>query len=243
VSSLVVNGAPYSCWQGEGPSAGVRAAVVRLMGCNLSCAWVTPDGVSPCDEAQTWDARRFNLAEQGTRAEAADIAKAALASRPRLVIITGGEPLLHQHQDGFAELVWTLATAGVRIEVETNGTQLPDAPACVSVDQFNVSPKLASSGMTREKAANGRALAWFTASRRAVFKFVVTGRGDLAEIEDGWIRPYGLHRDQVWVMPAGTTPDAILETARAVAPAALARGFNLTLRQHVLIYDQEGEPR
>lgn len=241
--TLVVNQVYGPVWQGEGPSAGVLASVIRLMGCNLSCHWATAGGGSHCDEAQTWDAARYDLTAQGTRLDAAQIATLALAHHPRLVMITGGEPLLHQHQDGFADLVWTIAAAGIRIEVETNGTQLPDAACCVSVDQFNVSPKLLSSGTSHERAANGRALAWFTASRRSFFKFVVTGPADLAEIERDWIRPYGLPRDRVWVMPAGTTPGEVLEVAAAVADAALAHRFNLTLRQHVLVYGKEGEPR
>jgi 7-carboxy-7-deazaguanine synthase len=245
VSTLVVNQVYGPVWQGEGPSSGVLASVIRLMGCNLSCRWATAFGASPCDESQTWNARLYDLAGQGTRMEAAEIAARALACRPRLVIITGGEPLLHAIHPGWRELLACLDSPGrwhrPRIEVETNGTQRPDFTWSGMVDQWNVSPKLASSGMPRERAACPEALAWFAASRRAVFKFVVTSPADLTEVES-WVSRFSLPEDRIWVMPAGTTRGEVLATATLLAPAVLARRFNLTLRQHALVFE-EGEPR
>jgi hypothetical protein len=44
-------------------------------------------------------------------------------------------------------------------------------------------------------------------------------------------------------MPAGDNANAVLATARAIEAAAIDYGFNFTLRQHILIYDKEGEKR
>ena len=46
-------------FQGEGPSAGRRAAFIRLSGCGVGCTW--------CDEPQTWDWSRFSRAAREQR--------------------------------------------------------------------------------------------------------------------------------------------------------------------------------
>jgi 7-carboxy-7-deazaguanine synthase len=239
-----VNAVYSNIWQGEGPSAGRTASIIRLMGCNLTCAWQTPLGVSPCDEAQTWDASRFNLREQGKRMTVDEIVHAALYAgrKPYMVILTGGEPLLHQHHPGWADLVDRLSTAAVRIEIETNGTIMPsgwDWP----VDQFNVSPKLASSGVAQAKRVNPTAAHWLVKDPRAVFKFVCATPDDVAEAYNEWVTQWGIPRERAWVMPAGDNANAVLATARAIEAAAIDYGFNFTLRQHILIYDKEGEKR
>jgi len=242
MSTLVVNQVYGPVWQGEGPSAGRHASIIRLMGCNLACQWVTPHGLSPCDESQTWDATRFDLHAQGKRMESAEIVRAAMVGSPQMVIITGGEPLLHQGQNGWAEMLWHLDYARVRVEVETNGTQVPTGNWGWCVDQFNVSPKLASSGVPRDKAINPEALGQFAQGGRAAFKFVSSTVADLDEIAQ-LTQEHGIAREQTWVMPAGVTREEILCTARALADGVLQRGWNLSLRQHVLVYDDEGESR
>lgn len=124
--------------QGEGPSTGRRCAFIRLGGCNLTCTW--------CDTPETWDARRFDLRATLTRTTVEDIVTRALDGLPDLIVITGGEPLLHQQQDGWRSLLGTLRAAGVETEVETNGTQEPDALTAQWITRFNVSPKLAHAG-------------------------------------------------------------------------------------------------
>ena len=63
------------------------------------------------------------------------------------VIFTGGEPLLQQ--DRLAEVARLLRSqhSGYEFEVETNGTVLPVADFDEIVTRYNVSPKLANSGM------------------------------------------------------------------------------------------------
>lgn len=228
-ATLVVNQI-FSAWQGEGPSAGRLATFIRLMGCNLSCSW--------CDEPQTWDAKRFTLADQGKRLTGGQIA--AYVEHP-MVVVTGGEPLLHQTQAAWPALLDGLRRTSERIEVETNGTIMPDRLVFDGVDGFNVSPKLANSGLAWSQRISFPTLARFADHPGAVFKFVCTGTGDLTEVTS-IARGAGIRPGQVWIMPEGTTPGPLLERARALAPATERLGYNLTLRQHVLLYP-EGEPR
>jgi organic radical activating enzyme len=252
-TTLVVNEI-YRAWQGEGPSAGRVCSLVRLMGCNLSCNWATESGRSACDESQTWDASRFDLRAQGYRAEAEDIADEALAlaGAPGLAgtgsdppfqpftVITGGEPLLWQGHAGWEVLLEILGQAGARVEIETNGAVIPFGHWAVT--QWNVSPKLASAGMPAARRLVRRALECHAAEPRAVFKFVAATPEDLLEVAQ-ITGQYEIPAHRVWVMPAGTSRAAICDLAEKLAPDVLGAGWNLTLRQHHLIYDTGGEPR
>src|SRR5690606_17108863 len=117
--SLVVADVFGPTVQGEGPSCGRRSSFIRLGGCNLACEW--------CDTPETWDARRFDLRQTLTRRPVPEIVARALQGDPDLVVITGGEPLLHQRQKGWRALIGALTLAGAEIEIETNGTVPPTA--------------------------------------------------------------------------------------------------------------------
>ncbi len=87
--------------QGEGCHAGTPATFIRLQGCNLRCPWCdTPHGIP----------------RAGGRPMT--VAGIAAAVRLPLVILTGGEPLLHD----CGALVAALQARGVRVAVETNAT-------------------------------------------------------------------------------------------------------------------------
>ncbi len=95
--------------QGEGVWAGVPMTFIRLAGCNgpqlgLGC-------VSWCDTAGSWDAAA------GCLMETEEMVERVLLPR---VCVTGGEPLLQAV--GVAKLVAALATKGVKVHLETNGT-------------------------------------------------------------------------------------------------------------------------
>lgn len=88
--------------QGEGYWTGVPATFVRLQQCNLRCEW--------CDTKDTWDGQYRELTSSQILAEA----------HCERIVITGGEPLLHD----LTELFQVLKDAGKKIHIETNGTQV-----------------------------------------------------------------------------------------------------------------------
>jgi organic radical activating enzyme len=216
--------------QGEGPSCGRRCSFIRLGGCNLKCGW--------CDTPETWDASRFDLRQTLTRRRVADIVTRALDGDPAMVVITGGEPLLHQHHDGWRSLVGALILAGAEIEVETNGTQAPTVHTARWVTRFNVSPKLAHAGDPANKRIRPGALYALLETRKAVFKFVVRDLADVQEVQ-AFTAAHGIPPHLVWVMPEGTDTHTITARLGGIADPAIGAGFNLSTRLHVHAWGDE----
>lgn len=213
-------------FQGEGPSTGRRAAFVRLGRCNLDCSW--------CDTPFTWDWDRFDPATELRRATVPDVLAQLEAMTPEIVVVTGGEPLLQQRR--LVPLVEACVARGWPVEIETNGTILPSSELLALVQQWNVSPKLANSGVPLDKRIRPDALATLVTSGRAVFKFVAAAEMDLDEVA-GLVDEHALR--PVWIMPEGTDPALMVERARALAQPVLDRGWNLTGRLHVLLWGDE----
>jgi len=216
--------------QGEGPSLGRRAAFIRLMQCNLTC--------TRCDTPYTWDRTRFDLDAEATSTSITDLLAWATAQPVDLVVITGGEPLIQQRR--LTPLVRGLVEAGLQVEIETNGTIAPEPDLLAWVTRFNVSPKLSSfgAGMPASKRIKPRVLNHFVVSGQAVFKFVVSSTADLAEIT-GLVQDH--HLEPVYVMAEGRTAEEVTRRLAQIADPALALGFHLTTRLHVLIWgDQRG---
>jgi organic radical activating enzyme len=212
--------------QGEGPSCGQRAVFIRLSRCNLTCGW--------CDEPQTWDRKRFDLGAHTVRRSPVSLAGWALSHDTELVVITGGEPLMQQRK--LLSVVDTLVRAGRRIEFETNGTIAPLADLVCDRVQFNVSPKLASTGVPETRRIVPDALKALSHTN-SLYKFVITAddrESDLAEVQ-ALTRSYRLR--PVWLMPEGTTRDTVSAGLRALAEPALAHGWNLTPRLHVELWE------
>ena len=225
---LVVSEVFGPTFQGEGPSIGRRAGFVRLGRCNLDCTW--------CDTPYTWDWERYDPAVELRRRSVESVVAQLVDMAPEIVVITGGEPLLQQRR--LVPLLEGCAEQGWPVEVETNGTLAPDEQVVGLVTQWNVSPKLANSGVAFEKRIRPDALATLRATGRAVFKFVVADAADLDEVAVV-VDAHGLQ--PVWIMPEGTEPTTLLERAHALSDHVLERGWNLTPRLHVLLWgDQRG---
>lgn len=223
--SLVVAEVFGPTWQGEGPSTGRTASFVRLGRCNLACTW--------CDTPYTWDWERFDPAVELRERAVDDIVAELDAFGPvELLVVTGGEPLLQQRR--LPPLLSAARERGLRVEIETAGTLAPTPELVGLVDGFNVSPKLANSGNPLERRHQPEVLRALEATGKAVFKFVVRDETELDEVAGFGVSP-------VWVMPEGTDAETLTERMRALAPAVLARGWNLSPRLHVHLWgDRRG---
>ncbi|MFB8235514.1 7-carboxy-7-deazaguanine synthase QueE [Kitasatospora purpeofusca] len=220
--------------QGEGPTAGRLALFLRLGGCNLTCSW--------CDTPYSWDGKRFDLRQEITREPVIDLAEWAAGVPHAIVVVTGGEPLLHQATDAWRSWIAVLRHTTRRVEIETNGTIAP-APVTMGLPHltFNVSPKLASSGLEEARRIVPTALtayAELAARGRAHLKFVATGPDDLEEIA-ALAERFLIPPRAVWVMPEGTTAERTIEVARSLSEHVIGRNWNLSMRQQVLLWPGE----
>ena len=123
--------------QGEGGQAGRAAVFCRFAGCNLWSGREEDRATAACNFCDT-DFVGMDGPGGGRFPTAADLAGAVAAAwrggaEDRLVVLTGGEPLLQVD----AALVEALHARGFSIALETNGS-LPCPPG---IDWICVSPK------------------------------------------------------------------------------------------------------
>lgn len=229
-ATLVISEVFSPTVQGEGPSLGRLAGFIRLMGCTLHCAW--------CDSAYTWNASRHDLHAEAHRMTVGEVTGRALAGDPGLVVITGGEPLLHQYQPGWHVLLDTLRDADVEIEVETSGTVFPLPESLLAVTRWNISPKLTHAGDPEAKRIRLPVLEAFRDTHAAAFKFVCRTPADVDEAA-GIASAARIPPDMVWIMPEGTSASVLDTRLRALAGTVISHGFNLTTRLHVYLWGDE----
>ncbi|WP_246008281.1 7-carboxy-7-deazaguanine synthase QueE [Chitinophaga lutea] len=105
--------------QGEGFHQGKAAYFIRLGGCDVGCVW--------CDVKESWDA------DKHPQLAIPDMVREAAANPGRIVVITGGEPLMHD----LTVLTQALHKAGFRNHIETSGS----SPLSGSWDWITLSPK------------------------------------------------------------------------------------------------------
>lgn len=223
----------FASLQGEGPSAGMPVAFVRLSRCNLACIW--------CDTAYTWhfegdnrphrDCVTFDRkANQVTLSPRETAARIAALGQKRLVI-TGGEPLLQA--GALAEMLAHLPDHTV--EVETNGTVAPPARLDIRVDQYNVSPKLSHSGNPADLALLPERLDAWAAEPRAFLKFVVAAPADVDEVL-ALQRRYRFRPERVFLMAEGTDSATQRERQAWLSDLCLKHGFRMSDRLHIHLY-------
>ena len=209
----------FSSIQGEGIWAGKPAQFLRLAYCNLTCSW--------CDSIYTWQAP-----VQVEWKTVEEIFQRIRSFPQKHLVITGGEPLL------FQKLLIPLLNLLPEyfIEMETNGTIVPDSEILSLVHQFNVSPKLANSGIPLQKRFLPEVLHFFSQHPRAYFKYVVCEPGDIEEIEEQ-ARQFHIPKKRIILMPEGKNREQILSRREWVLKIATERGFRFTDRWHILIWN------
>ena len=105
--------------QGEGFYQGRAAYFIRLGGCDVGCVW--------CDVKESWDASKH------PQVNIDELVKQVKSTPAELVVVTGGEPLLHN----LTTLTNKLQAAGLQTNMETSGS----SPLSGSWDWICLSPK------------------------------------------------------------------------------------------------------
>ena len=195
--------------QGEGVQAGSRAVFLRFAGCNLWSGREVDRAAAQCRFCDT-DFVGTDGEGGGKFADAEAIAEQVEATwgegrDQRLVVITGGEPMLQLD----APLLDALHARGFRVAAESNGT----LPAVPGLDWLCISPKAGTEVVQR----SGDEL-----------KLVWPQEGiDPAELED-W------HFSHLLVQPMDG-PDRDVSVAASIALAMERPKWRLTLQAHKLV--------
>ena len=113
----------FYSWQGEGCHIGKSAFFIRLFGCPIKCPW--------CDSAGTW--HPDFVPETVDKVCVEDLVNRAKEHNPAIVVITGGEPTIHD----LTELTQALNTAELPVHLETAGAHTIRG----SFDWITLSPK------------------------------------------------------------------------------------------------------
>jgi organic radical activating enzyme len=105
--------------QGEGFHQGRAAYFIRLGGCDVGCVW--------CDVKDSWEANKHPLSA------VEELVGNVKKTKAGIVVITGGEPLMHNLDD----LTQQLQQAGLKTHIETSGAH----PLSGRRDWICLSPK------------------------------------------------------------------------------------------------------
>lgn len=89
--------------QGEGAYQGHAAYFIRLGGCEVRCVW--------CDVKDSWDV------DAHPKVSVSEMAKRAKACGAEIVVVTGGEPTMHN----LTELTRELKGQGLKTHIESSG--------------------------------------------------------------------------------------------------------------------------
>lgn len=220
--------------QGEGKSVGKEVLFLRLSTCNLHCIW--------CDTAYTWNwigtkhahPKKFDYKSEVWEMDSVHIyhkLQELGKGKVKALVISGGEPLLQQVQ--LLPLLEVLHIQGWWIEVETNGTLIPNEDTLKFVNQFNCSPKLSNSLDEKKFRVRPTALTVLSASEKVYFKFVVANEKDIEEIQE-YVQTYKMVSSRVFLMPLGMTREELLLTRDKTKLLADKYGYNFSDRLHVI---------
>ena len=105
--------------QGEGHHSGKAAYFIRLAGCDVGCVW--------CDVKESWDIHKDQIFT------AEDLKNEISSFSSDMVVITGGEPLMHD----LTSLTCSLKSINKKIHIETSGAH----PLSGDLDWITLSPK------------------------------------------------------------------------------------------------------
>lgn len=235
--------------QGEGKYQGRLAIFLRFFGCNLNCAGFnvktisnkTGEILTGCDTARAVFKGHFGVAKFSVSEILARINElcGGLKFKP-IIVITGGEPLIHHKKKPFLSLIENLIEKNFSVHFETNATIKVDFTKFSIYKKcfFALGVKLANSAIDKKKRINKEAIKAVALNAKGYFyKFVLTSpqNSDLEQI----LEILDIKNGEVWCMPMGADRAQLEKNAFEVANFAIKYGFNYSDRIHVRIWDKK----
>jgi 7-carboxy-7-deazaguanine synthase len=196
--------------QGESSYAGLPCVFIRLSGCNLRCNY--------CDTTYSY--------ETGTDFSTDRILKEISQYNCKLVLLTGGEPLL---QEQTIALMESLYAAGFKVLLETNGSQ--SIQQVQSFVHLIIDVKLPGSGHQDSFLLDN--LKWLKEDWDEL-KFVISDRSDFDFAID-FIQTYNLLKYNLLFSPV---TESIKPSVLADWIKETALPIRLNLQLHKIIWDK-----
>lgn len=217
--------------QGEGIHTGVPATFIRLQHCTLACVW--------CDTLAVWrEGNPYGIEELLTLLEKEQMIEKF--AKGQHIVLTGGSPLLQQD----ALLYFIRRFIGrfgfyPIFEVENECTRAINPVFAQYINTWNNSPKLSNSGMKEKIRYKPKIIKQAAALLNSWFKFVVDCDEDWEEINEFFLVPNLIRRDQIILMPCGDTQKKLKETRETTVELAIRHNLRYCDRQHVTVWDKK----
>ena len=221
----------YDTIQGEGVNSGRPAAFLRLQHCTLSCQY--------CDTTEVW-----RYGSQYTFHELFDLIDSTMLI-PKLLggmhlVLTGGSPLLQQDAlYDFIKAFYGTYQFKPYIEVENECVLMPSIVFADCVDCWNNSPKLLSSGILAGARYKPDVLLRMALYKNSWFKFVIQIPEEWKEIEDLYLKPGLIQKNQVILMPRGETPEELSKYRELTFNMATENNVIYSDRVHIVLFGKK----
>lgn len=163
-----------------------------------------------------------------------------LADKSHHLIITGGDPLIQQDQ--IVEFFDFCKDKGEPVEhwyveCENQGELMPGELFYSYINLWNISIKLANSGMSESKRIKPAIIQRYARINSAIFKFPVEKETDMMEIfmlQSEFKIPSG----RIWLMPICSTREDHARVGAIVADLCMRFGYKFSARLQVVLWDK-----
>lgn len=155
------------------------------------------------------------------------------------LVLTGGSPVKQQSRlIPFLQEFIKIYGFKPYIEIENECTLLPKQELIDLIDCWNNSPKLSMSGNIEVLRYQPKILKTLSSLKNSWFKFVVESEDDWQEIRRDFLETELIRRDQIILMPLGSTQDELKKTRSNVIEISVRESVRFSDRLHITIWDK-----